>query len=206
MRTTPKIALLAAGLLLGFASLTFAADKPEAPVMSGASDSMLAYTCAGCHAPDGASVGPATPVIAGISKDYFIELMEGFAKGDVPSTIMGRIAQGYTKEEVVQMADFFGSKPFVKAKQDFDKSLVKKGAKLHDKYCEKCHAEGGTLAEDDSGILAGQWTPYLKWSMDDFIAGHREMTKKMKKKVTKMREKEGDKGFTALLNYYASQQ
>jgi sulfide dehydrogenase cytochrome subunit len=33
---------------------------------------MLANTCAGCHGTNGSSVGPSSPTIAGISRDYFI--------------------------------------------------------------------------------------------------------------------------------------
>lgn len=201
---TIRKALLIAGLAVSVSSPTFAADKPA--LMMGASASMLSNTCSGCHGDYGASVGPASPIIAGISKEYFIELMQGFANGEVPSTIMGRIAKGYTEDEITLMADFYGDKPFVKAKQEFNDKLVKKGGKLHDKYCEKCHSDGGQSAEDDSGILAGQWTPYLKWSLADYTGGHREMTKKMAKKLKKLVNKEGDKGIDALLAYYASQQ
>ena len=79
----------------------------------------------------------------------------------------------------------------MKAKQDFDPKLVKEGGKLHDKYCEKCHAEGGQSAEDDAGVMAGQWTPYLMYQFEDFNAGHREAPKKMKKKMKKMHVERG---------------
>ncbi|MCG8426282.1 MAG: cytochrome c4 [Chromatiales bacterium] len=196
-------AVVVAGLALS-ATAAIAADAPK--VMTGASASMLANTCAGCHGTDGASQGPASPTIAGLSKDYFIETMQGFASGEIPSTIMGRIAKGYTEEEFALMADFYRTKPFTKAKQDFDKKLAKKGAKLHDKYCEKCHAEGGQSAEDDAGVLAGQWTPYVNWQLANFKAGDREAPKKMKKQMRKLLEKKGSEGVKALLNYYASQQ
>lgn len=196
--------VLVAGAALGASSLAIAADAPA--VMTGASTSMLAQTCNGCHGFNGASEGPAIPNIGGVSKDYMIELMKGFKSGDVKSTIMGRIAKGYTDEEIEQISGYFADQGYVAAKQDFDASQVDTGAKLHDKYCEKCHAEGGTSKEDDSGILAGQWTPYLHWSLDDFQSGSREMPKKMKKKVEALMEKEGDAGVQALLNYYASQQ
>ena len=196
-------AIMIAGLALGVSAAASAADKK---LMMGASTSMLANNCQGCHGTSGASVGPASPTIAGLSKDYFIEVMEGFASGDVKATIMDRIAKGYNKKEIEQLADHYAGLPFVKAVQTFDPSQVKKGAKLHDKYCEKCHAEGGNSAEDDAGVLAGQWTQWVKWSMDDFQAGHREAPKKMNKKVKKMLSKEGSAGIDALLNYYASQQ
>lgn len=197
-------AMLAAGLAIGVSSAAFAADAPK--LMSGASASMLANTCAGCHGTDGASQGPASPTIAGISTEYFEEMMEEFANGEVPSTIMGRIAKGYSEDEIKLMAKFFAEKPFIPAKQNFDAGMVKKGAKLHDKYCEKCHADGASSAEDDSGIMAGQWAEYLQFQMADFQAGHREPPKKMKKQLEKMLEKEGSEGVSALINYYASQQ
>ncbi len=197
-------ALLTAGLAFGVASATTAADAPA--LQMGASASMLANTCAGCHGTDGVSQGPAAPTISGFSKDYFVETMKGFAEGTIDSTVMGRMAQGYTDEEIGLIADFYVAKPYVKAKQSFDEAQVDTGAKLHDKYCEKCHADGGTSRDDDSGLLAGQWTPYLNWTLQDYQAGNREITKKMKKKLSKLVEKEGDAGIAALLSYYASQQ
>lgn len=194
--------LLVAGFALG-SSVAVAQDKPA--TVTGASDSMLANTCAGCHGTDGASAGPAAPTIAGLSEEYLIELMQGFASEEIPSTIMGRIAKGYSEGEIKQMAKYFSGKDFVAATgQKFDAANVDTGAKLHDKYCEKCHAEGGTSAEDDAGILKGQWRPYTEWSLADYLEGRREPTKKMKKKIEELSEDHGDAGWTALLDYYAS--
>ncbi|MCK5918677.1 MAG: c-type cytochrome [Cocleimonas sp.] len=204
----PK-ALLLTGLALSISTSAFAADdKKKAPeVMSGASAKMLADTCTGCHGFDGNSKGPATPSIAGFSAEYLTEVMKAYKSGDASSTIMGRIMKGYSDEELAQVAEVYAKKKPVSAPdQKFDKALVKKGKKLHDKYCEKCHAEGGTSAEDDSGLLAGQWTPYLQATMADFAAGTRDMPKKMKKKVKKLTKKEGADGMKALFSYYASQQ
>ncbi len=202
--------ILAAGLAFGISSAANAAEKK---LMTGASASMLANTCAGCHGTDGASNGPGTPTISGLSVDYFIETMQGFKSGEIPSTIMVRIAKGYSDAEFKAMATHFGKMKFVHAKQTFNKKLAKKGAKIHDKYCEKCHADGGNNKEDDSGVLAGQWTPYLKWTLNDYInfvkdgeGAKREPVKKMKKRLKKMLKKKGQEGVDALLNFYASQQ
>ena len=189
---------LAAGVL------AFAASSGASA--GGASAAMLSDTCAGCHGTDGASGGPAMPTIAGMSNDFFIEVMQGYGSGEIPSTIMGRIAKGYSEDEIKAMAKHFSSLKFTKATQKFDAKLAKKGAKLHDKYCEKCHAEGGSSAEDDSGILNGQWAPFVKWTLADYIDGSRTASKKMKKKLNKMVKKEGDEGVEALLNFYASGQ
>jgi len=199
--------LLLTGLALGMSGSAFADEKKKKPaVMSGASVSMLANTCAGCHGFDGVSQGPSTPSIAGMSAEYLTEVLKAYKSGSAMSTIMGRITKGYTDEELAQVAKYYSEKKAVKVSgQKFDEALAKKGEKLHDKYCEKCHSEAGTLAEDESGFLGGQWTPYLHATMTDFTSGAREMPKKMKKKVEALTKKEGDDGMKALMNYYASQ-
>lgn len=168
------------------------------------SASMLANSCAGCHGTNGSSVGPASPTIAGISVDYFIETMDAYKSGTRPSTIMTRIAKGYTEEEVKLMAKFFAKQPFVRQPQKHDPALAKKGAKLHKKYCEKCHEDGGRSSEDDAGILAGQWLPYVRYTMEDFTSGNRKMMKKMKKKMDKMDKDVGKEGVEQLMHYYGS--
>jgi len=165
---------------------------------------MLAFTCAGCHGPNGVSQGPATPSIAGMSAEYFKESMAAYAMGDRPSTIMTRIAKGYTDEDIELMADYFAKQKFVSAPQQADAKLSTKGKKLHDKYCEKCHTEGGSLAEDDAGILAGQWKPYLEYNLQDFTSGNREAPKKMAKKLDKLYKKHGQEGIDKLIEYYSS--
>jgi len=189
-----QLALLIGGLVL---SATAWAATP--------SGEMLGNNCAGCHGTNGNSQGPATPTIAGISKDYFVDAIKAYKSGDRPSTIMGRIAKGYTDEEVDAMAKFFAEQKFKAGMQMSDKGKAKKGAKLHVKYCEKCHEDGGASSEDDAGILAGQWGPYLHYTMEDFMSGAREQPKKMKKKVEKLHKKTGDVGMDRLMNFYASE-
>jgi sulfide dehydrogenase cytochrome subunit len=229
MANTPRtIALVAGAMALGAGSVLWAADEPPKPeLISGASGAMLADTCAGCHGTDGASVGPASPTIAATYPEYFVEVMQGFRDGKVYSTIMGRIAKGYSDEELKLMAAYFADKPFQAADQPFDEKLAAKGAKLHDKFCEKCHSDGGKIVKGEAGdkgkgkgkeeededegggeeyyLLAGQWTPYLHYTMEDFLADRREMPKKMKSKLKDLMTKEGDAGLPAIFAFYASQ-
>lgn len=189
--------LLLSGSLFVISTTIPASDLPTA--------SMLANTCAGCHGTNGSSYGPASPTIAGISKTYFIDTMQAYKKGDRPSTIMTRIAKGYNDEEIKLMAEFFSKQKFVRRDQQFDAAQVKVGKDLHAKYCDKCHENAGRSAEDDAGILAGQWAPYLRYTMEDFNSGARSMEKKMQKKMEELKKSKGDKGVDALIHYYASQ-
>jgi sulfide dehydrogenase cytochrome subunit len=170
-------------------------------VLAAPSASMMANTCAGCHGTAGQSVGPASPNLAGMSESYFIDSMKGFKEGTRPATIMNRIAKGYSEEQIESMAGYFAKLPVYMANVPHDAAKAKAGAEVYDKGCAKCHDEGGSLPGDDAGILAGQWLPYLEYSMADFQAGHREMPKKMKKQVEKLSAAE----LEAALNYFASQ-
>ena len=165
---------------------------------------LLADNCAGCHGTDGVSGGPAAPTIAGLSADYFIEVMQGYRSDEIPSTIMGRLARGYDDTEIGKMADYFAAQPYVSVEQPFDAELADKGARLHETYCDKCHSEQGTRAEDDAGMLGGQWKPFLHWTLEDYLAGDRKMMKMMKRKLNRLLDIEGETAIEALLEYYAS--
>jgi sulfide dehydrogenase cytochrome subunit len=191
--------VLAAGALsLGISAGAFAEDI--------ATGKMLVDTCAGCHGTNGNSVGPAAPSISAMDPLVFVDTMTAFKEGDTYSTIMGRIAKGYSEEEFEAMGEYLHDQPFVPAAQEFDQALVEQGAKMHDKYCEKCHIEGGKPVpeEEDYYILAGQWVPYLKNAMDDFREERRILPKKMGKKLDSMLEENGEESLAALYAFYAS--
>jgi len=177
----------------------------ETDTLTGASSLMLVSMCVGCHGKNGNSAGPAIPTIAGLSPDYFVNLMQGFKRDMRPSTMMGIISKGYSDGEIKQMSVYFSKQAFIAAKgQKADSSAALKGAKLHKKYCEKCHSSEGTSAADNAGILKGQWRPYLKVAMDEFINGERQAPRKMGKRIKKLLKKEGREGLDLLIDFYAS--
>ncbi|MDH3355209.1 MAG: cytochrome c4 [Chromatiales bacterium] len=169
------------------------------------SASMLGNTCAGCHGTNGSSNGPATPNLAGISSEYFIDAMAEYKEDSRPATIMSRIAKGYTDEEIQLLATFFSEKKVVSIDQSANAKKARSGKKIHKKYCEKCHEDGGRSSEDDAGILASQMMPYLRNTIDDFISGDRDMPKKMRKRIKSLQKQKGDKGIDQLIHYYGSQ-
>lgn len=190
-----RAALAAAGLLcLGTSAH---AGPPDAVTM-------IAGTCVGCHGAGGTSRGPASPTIAGMAEQTFVDAMKGFQDGSRPATVMDRIAKGYTEEEIKALAGYFGKLPFGRAPNQVDAEKVKAGKKLHGEFCKKCHADNGKKDEDGSNVLAGQWLPYLKFAMEDFTGGKRKMEKKMKAQVEDVQKKDPG-GLEALMNFYASQ-
>jgi len=179
-------------------------------------DDKIINDCEDCHGKNGISVESDVPTIAGASaafmeatlftyKDDTRPIIESkYRAGDTSraSTDMKKIADQLTDQQISDLSEHYASLPFVPAKQPFDAALVDTGKKVHERKCRKCHEDGGSSAEDDAGILAGQWTPYLQESMKHFRDGSRETDKKMKKLIDKLSEKE----WLALLAFYASQQ
>lgn len=165
---------------------------------------MLANTCVGCHGPMGISQG-AAPSIGGLSATYFTDTMIAYREGERPSTIMTRIAKGYSDEDIEAMAAYFAAQKFSNSPYNTagDAKMVSAGQKLHSKFCEKCHADNGTDPEDDAGFLKGQTHNYLTYSLEDFMSGDREMDKKMAKKLKQLHAKYGDKGIQAVVEFYA---
>ena len=194
-----------------------------------ATKEMLTGTCVACHGDNGVSAGPAIPSLAGMTRNYFATAMLAYKYDDDPdgldkamaeleqdkmyedaemftraSTIMGRIAKGYTLDEIKRMAEVFADGEPSIVRQSFDRSKVAEGEGLHEEYCDKCHADGGLSPEDDVGLLAGQWTPYLEYTLADYLEGRREAPKKMRTKLKDMHEEHGMAGVQSLLHYYAS--
>lgn len=186
---------------------------------------MLTDTCVACHGEQGNSVGPAIPNLSGMSPNYMMAAMLAYKYDDEDeleeiidsdpdfedveifprySTIMGRIAKGYTEQEIKMIADHFSQLTPKFPTQSFDSDLASAGQELHELHCEKCHENEGRSAEDDTGILAGQWKPYFFYTMHDFISGERAMPKKMKKELDEIAEAVGDDGIKQLAEYYAS--
>lgn len=166
-----------------------------------ASAQMLANNCVGCHGPDGNSVGPASPSIAGETKTNFINKMESYkSEGGRYSTIMGRIAKGYDEKEIDLMAGYFSAIKRTNLNQTVDAKMAAKGAKIHDKTCSKCHEK----PEDDDIILDGQLRPYLLNSMHDFSQLDPDSieSKDLKKMVKNLKELSMDER-AAIADYYA---
>ena len=90
-------ATLAVVMLAGTGMAAFAASQ-EPP--AGAS------SCSGCHAA-GARVDTAVPPIAGRSAADIVAQMQAFRTGQKPSTVMDRIAKGFSDAEIQAIADWY---------------------------------------------------------------------------------------------------
>jgi sulfide dehydrogenase cytochrome subunit len=68
----------------------------------------LGNPCAGCHGTDGKSKG-AMPTIAGKTAKYIAKSLKDFRSGKTPSTIMQRIAKGYSDTQIEALSKIYGN-------------------------------------------------------------------------------------------------
>ena len=64
---------------------------------------VLSITCTGCHGPEGHSPGP-MPSLYGRSAESVAEILVEFKHDRRPATVMGRIAKGFSDEEIQRLA------------------------------------------------------------------------------------------------------
>lgn len=182
--------------VLAVGALAISATANAAPPTA----AMLSNACAGCHGTNGGSAGLTNPSLAGQSKEAIVDAMKKFKSGERPSTVMGRLAKGYSDADFAAMGEFFSKQKLHPTNQTLDKALVAKGASLQEKHCNRCHLEDGKEGKDDTPAMASQWLPYLQMQMEMYSSGKRKMPEKMAEKVKPLSKEELD----ALLNFYAS--
>jgi cytochrome c553 len=67
-----------------------------------------ATSCSGCH-PAKRWVDTAVPRLVGRNPAEIVAAMQGFKSGALPATVMGRIAKGFSEEEIKAIAAWYGA-------------------------------------------------------------------------------------------------
>jgi sulfide dehydrogenase cytochrome subunit len=197
-------ALLCAG------SISLAAST----VAQAADGATIAEQCAVCHGKNGASTESSIPIIGGYSAKYLVESIKNFRKKTrtcaevtIPAgpkkgtkSDMCKVVADLSDGDAEAVARYFSEQKFVRAKQPFDAAKAQRGSSVYKLRCEKCHENGGSSPDEDNGILAGQWTSYLREQLVGFRTGKRPLDDKMKLRLDKVTKDEEE----ALLHFFAS--
>jgi len=177
---------------------------------------ILDQQCVACHGKNGISTESMIPIIAGYSQKYIVDSIGLFKKKTrfcaevtIPSgpkkgskSDMCKVVANLSDEDVEAVARHLSGLKFVRAKQPFDAAKAQKGVPVYKLRCEKCHENNGASPDEDNGILAGQWMPYMRDQLVYFRTGKRPIDDKMKQRLDKVTKEEEE----LLLHFFASQQ
>ena len=204
----------AARALTRFALALALAAIPGAALADAAS--IADQQCAACHGKNGVSTEPTIPTIAGYSAKYLIDSIKNFRKKTrtcaevtIPAgpkkgtkSDMCKVLANLSDADAEAVSRWFATQKFVRARQPFDAGKAAKGEAVYKLRCQKCHENNGASPDEDNGILAGQWTPYLREQLVGFRTGKRPIDDKMKQRLDRVTKDEEE----LLLHFFASQQ
>ncbi len=162
-RLTARLAALVAVVALG------AAQGQEAPAQAPQVHEK-ALVCMACHGPDGHSIQPLTPHLAGQSARYIYLQLRDIQEGRRLNPLMTAIVAGLTRDDMREIADYFGAqKPARQTfKADPEKARLGK-IKTEEALCTMCHL-GGFAGQNEVPRLAGQHFDYIVSELKDFKA------------------------------------
>jgi sulfide dehydrogenase cytochrome subunit len=115
---------------------------------------------------------------------------------------MCALAKALSAPQIKDIGTYYAAQKWAAAQQQsLDAAKVAKGRSIHTADCENCHTKGGSVADDDAGILAGQWLAYSQLTLQDYKAGRRLAPNAMKPKIEKLSADE----LEAVAQFYASE-
>ena len=136
--------------------------------------------CAACHMPDGNSVVPANPKLAGQHAEYISKQLGYFKAGERKNPIMYGIAMGLSPDDMANLGAWFSSqKPAEEGAKD--KALAEAGQALYRggkasagvPACASCHSPNGAGIPVQYPRLAGQHTEYVITQLKSYKSGER---------------------------------
>lgn len=171
MKRTLLLTLAAAALSVTLTAQ--GAGDPEAGATKSA-------PCQGCHGPDGNSMVPQFPKLAGQGAKYIVKQLGDFKAGNRTNPTMAPFAAGLSEQDMEDLAAYFAQQtPAVGAANP---DLVKLGQDIYRggvtatgvAACAGCHGPGGTGNPAAAfPALSGQHADYTVAQLDAFASGER---------------------------------
>ncbi|MBC7468618.1 MAG: cytochrome c4 [Ramlibacter sp.] len=154
------------------AALTLAATLPAAAQDIEAGRAK-AQACAACHGADGNSVAPTFPSLAGQTWRYLYVQLKDYKEGRRNNPIMSPMAMSLTRQEMIDIANFFAAQTLKPSAFKADEAKVKLGkAKADENLCVMCHL-GGFAGQNEIPRVAGQQYDYIVQQLSAFKARSR---------------------------------
>lgn len=142
--------------------------------------------CATCHGPDGNSIAPANPKVAGQFPEYLAKQLLNFKPGadnkpaTRPSSVMAVFAAPLSLDDVRNVSAYYSAQA-LKPEQAKNKDTIELGQKIWragiaDKSvpaCAGCHGPAGAGNPVQYPHLAGQYAEYIEAQLNAFRSGQR---------------------------------
>jgi cytochrome c553 len=159
----------------------------------------LATFCANCHGPNGQSVKPDVPNLAGQNTIYVLNQLNKFHDGRRKGAFfMEGLVKAMSNDERFAVAVYYTNQEVPRPQALADARLAAQGKAVYDNGCKKCHGESGAGSEKNSR-LAGQQPGYLETS----IRRYRENDVRADEKMFKYTKGLTDAEIKALVAYIA---
>ena len=153
--------------------------------------------CAACHAPDGNSVIPANPKLAGQHPEYLLKQLQEFKAGKRVNAIMLGMATPLSDADMRNIAAWLATKA---TKPGFakEKALVVQGEHIYragiaDRQipaCAGCHGPSGAGIPSQYPRLSGQHADYAMAQLNAFRDGTRANNPVMNQVAAKLNDRE----------------
>lgn len=141
-------------IVLALAAVTAAAQDIEA-------GRAKAQVCAACHGADGNSPTPEVPSLAGQTWRYLYVQLRDFKEGRRSNPLMTPMAQPLTRDDMINVANYFAAQTLKPAPFAVDDAKAKLGkAKADETLCTMCHL-GGFMGQNEIPRVAGQSYTYV---------------------------------------------
>lgn len=178
-----RVLAASVGLALLSAGAAFAQDGAKVDLAKG--QQIATTVCAACHGPDGNSVAPANPKLAGQFPEYLYKQLSNFKSQDGKkplreNAIMNGMVANLSDGDMHDAAAYFaGQTP--RPDWAHDKNLAALGQKLYRggnlqsgvPACAGCHGPTGAGNPIQYPRIAGQFADYVEVQLKAFRAGTR---------------------------------
>ena len=129
-----------------------------------------AQVCAACHGADGNAVAGNYPNLAGQTWRYIYTQLKDFKEGRRTDSIMSPMAAPLSRQDMIDIANFYAEQPARPSSFKTDNAKVKLGkVKADETLCTMCHL-GGFSGQNEIPRVAGQQYEYVVKQLNDFKA------------------------------------
>jgi len=146
------------------------AASASASAQDAAAGAQKAQSCFACHGPNGNSVVPEFPNLAGQTARYIYLQLRDYQEGRRTDAVMQSLAKPLTREDMLDVAAFFAAqKPQANTFKADPERAARGKAKADETLCTMCHL-GNFSGQNEIPRVAGQQYDYTVKQLRDFKA------------------------------------